>query len=104
MIYSKKIEPGFFEDLVSGAKPFEVRSEDDCTFNAGDFLALNEYRAADDDFTGRCCLVEITYVLRDPRFVPDGFAILGIRPCAIGTSTERAYSVTPGEMYKVPVY
>lgn len=105
MIYSKKIEPEYFEDVVSGAKPFEVRREDDCVFEVGDFLALNEYEPdVLKEYTGRCCLAEITYVLRDPRFVADGFAILGIRPCAIGTSKERASIVTERELYTIPVY
>lgn len=105
MIYSKKTEPAYFEDVLSGAKTFEVRREDDCQFEVGDFLALNEYAVGDHaDYTGRCCLVEITYVLRDPRFVFDGFAILGIRPCSIGTSKSRAPMLTDHEMYTVPVY
>lgn len=105
MIYSKKIEPAFFEDVISGAKSFEVRQEDDCQFKVGDFLALNECSlGASAEYTGRCCLVEITYVLHDPRFIAKGFAILGIRPCSIGTSKERAYMVTGHELYTVPVY
>lgn len=105
MIYSKKIEPKHFEGVVSGDKSFEVRREDDYAFEVGDFLALNEYEPdVLKEYTGRCCLVEITYVLRDPRFVADGFAILGIRPCSIGTAKERAFMVTDHKLYTVPVY
>ena len=105
MIYSKRIESAFFEGVISGAKPFEVYKEDDCQFEVGDFLALNEFSEGTlTEYTGRCCLVEITYVLRDSRFVADGYAILGIRPCSIGTSKARAFMVTEHELYTVPVY
>lgn len=80
MIHALKTEPGFFADVMSGKKPFEVR-EDDRDFRVGDFLALNEYE--DPEHTGRCALVRVQYILRDGRFCKAGYATLGIEPCLI---------------------
>lgn len=105
MIYSKKIEPEYFSSVVSGAKPFEVRREDDCEFAVGDFLALNEYKPdVPQGYTGRCCLVEITYVLRDPPVCGGWLCNPWNSPCVIGTSKERASFVTEHKLYTVPVY
>lgn len=107
MIHQLKTEAQYFDDVTSGRKPFEVRLNDR-DFMAGDYLALNELTLhkvndrGDHKETGRCCLVEITYVLTDARFVRDGYAILGIRPCCIGS---RGSEINRYEsFYTVPVY
>ena len=92
MIHSKKCEPEYFDSITKGLKLFEVRKEDKaCCFLVGDFLALNEIEKPGGSETGKCCLVEITYVLRDPRFVKEGFCILGIKPCMISKSSDRFF-------------
>jgi hypothetical protein len=94
MIHQLKTESKYFNDVVSGIKPFEVRNNDR-NFMVGDFLALNELTDHPVDCegnyieTGCCCLVEVTYVLTDPRFVNEGYAILGIRPCMIARTTDQ---------------
>lgn len=103
-----KIWPEFFDAVVDGTKPFELRREDDRTFAVGDTLMLREWKpdlsvygldgwdallaekdveAADTlqrhltarGYTGRSCTVRVTYVLRDPQWLQPGVACVGIR-------------------------
>lgn len=108
MIHQLKCESRYFEDTASGIKPFEVRLNDR-DFKVGDFLALNEIKEQQCSTekpteTGRCCLVEAVYVLTDERFVKPGYAIIGHRPCAIGTQSGENVMHDYDRMYKVPVY
>lgn len=88
MIHELKTESGYFEDVISGRKTFEVR-KNDRNFYVGDFLALNELTTHMYGIdmihlpTGRSCLVEVVYMLGDKRYVPEGYVILGIKPCKI---------------------
>lgn len=86
MFITKKIQRDFFEAVVAGKKPFELRKEDDVTFCEGDFLALNEY-VEPAGYTGRCCLVEVSYVLRDFEGLSPGYAVVGFRPAAVQRSS-----------------
>ncbi|GEM_PF-2624532 len=81
MIHELKVWPEFFEDLVSGAKPFEVR-KNDRPYAVGDYLALNEYMVG-LGYTGRCVLKKVTYKMEDERFCLPGYVILGVIPCGI---------------------
>lgn len=100
MIHQLKTWPIYFKEILSGTKSFEVR-KNDREFSVGDFLALNEF--AEGKHTGRCCMVEVVYILDDISFVKDGFVILGIRPCCIGS---RSNDLLRGaeSVYKTPVY
>lgn len=101
MIHCKKIESEYFEAVTSGRKTFEVRAEDGVPFTEGDLLALNEVIGG--VHTGRSCLVEVTYVLRDCRFVKPGLAILGIRPCkAVKLSADPF--IEQDRLFNVPIY
>ncbi len=101
MTHTLKTFPEYFEAVLSGAKPFEVRREDDKTFAVGDTLILREWdfnrlpesvRAwygalsrdtldalSADAYTGRECSVTVTYVLRGFIGLEPGYAVLGIR-------------------------
>ena len=101
MIHARKIDHEYFEAVISGKKSFEVRREDqEQCFLVGDLLALNE--VGNSGFPGRACLVEITYVLRDPKFVRDGFCVLGIRPCYVTTGSEGEFMASRSP-YQVPL-
>lgn len=108
MIHQLKCESRFFEDTASGIKPFEVRLNDR-DFMVGDFLALNEItdHPCNDKGerleTGRCCLVEVVYVLTDERFVKPGYAIIGHRPCGIARQQE-SVMCDYNRAYEVPIY
>lgn len=78
MIHAKKILPEYFDALCDGSKRFEIREEPEgepC-FAVGDYLAVNEYEAP--QYTGRCLLFKILYVLRDFTGLKPGYVALGL--------------------------
>ena len=101
MTHYLRIAPEYFEAVLSGAKTFEVRREDDKTFAVGDMLILREWdfnrlpepvRAwygalsgdsldslSADAYTGCECTVHVTYVLRDFGGLEPGYVVMGIR-------------------------
>ena len=74
----KKILPQYFKDVVSGAKTFELRKDED-DIQPGDILDLYEWSGT--KFTGANIRCHVTYVLRDcPEYgLMDGFCIVGIK-------------------------
>lgn len=58
-----KTWPEFFEDIVSGAKTFELRN-DDRGFNVGDSLELREYDPRTETYTGRSTWRKVKHLLR----------------------------------------
>lgn len=77
-----------------------MRKEDDGLFSVGDFLALNEW-SEEDGYTERCCLVEVTYILRDHPELEKGTVVLGIHAAAISTHEDSGYRA---DLYSVPCY
>lgn len=72
-----KCWPPYFDVILSGVKPFEIRSEADRQFAVGDMLLLREWNPALDRYTGRSCGRRVSYILRGfPGIEPD-YAILG---------------------------
>ena len=70
----------YFEDVASGAKPFEVR-RDDRGFQLGDSVRLIEVSSTPGDLirTGREAEYEITYVLTGGQFgIEPGYVVLGL--------------------------
>jgi len=72
----KKIMPEYFQAVVDGLKTFEIRKDEDGV-QAGDRLQLMEYDG--ERWTGRVCLCDVKYVLRDcPQFgLMPGYCIIG---------------------------
>jgi len=63
-VHELKIEPQFFEQVLSGAKTFEIR-KDDRGYQKGDTVNLSEYdpRASfEPQFTGRGIIANIGFV------------------------------------------
>ena len=85
MIHALKILPGYFEDVISGKKTFEIR-KNDRDYKVGDLLALNEYTETEEyiGYTGRSCLVKVDYILDNGAFLPEGFIAMSIKPCSVG--------------------
>lgn len=77
MVHYLKTWPIFFEEVLNGNKTFEIRKENDRVFNVGDILVLEEY-TVDSGYTGRSVIKEVTYVLRDLKFVKEGFVVMGL--------------------------
>lgn len=84
MIHALKILPTYFEAVANGKKTFEAR-RNDRGFRAGDYLALNEWKADAGEYTGRCCLVRVTDLLADAGYCKEGFVIMAFEPCAIAS-------------------
>lgn len=101
MIHALKIEKQYFEAVASGRKTFELR-KNDRAFMVGDFLALNEVGSDRITYTGRCCLVEVDYILDSEEYLQPGFVALAIKPCAISRS-KNDYRYT-NEIFAVPTY
>jgi len=63
MEIKKKIWPGFFEDVLSGKKKFELRLGNfEC--KEGDTLVLEEWNPKTRKYTGRKMEKKVTYVLK----------------------------------------
>ena len=84
MIHAVKTAPCYFEDAVSGKKPFEVR-KNDRDYRERDYIALNEYDAnmSETGYTGRSALFQITSILDNPEYCKEGYAVLGIKQFCI---------------------
>lgn len=117
MIHELKCEQQYFEAVASGKKTFEVRCNDR-NFKPGDFLALNEVVvtanssagnvviASTTEYTGRCCLVEVVYILEDKanRFLQPGYVCMAIRPCSICKTTDWLKQDHKRDVLEVPTY
>lgn len=81
MIHECKLRDIYVDDIMQERKTFEVRKDDrEPRYEVGDMLALNVIREVDGiiEFTGDTILTRVSYVFRDPEYVKDGYAILGI--------------------------
>jgi hypothetical protein len=96
-----KVCPEFFPDLLSGAKPFEVR-RDDRNFQVEHWLRLREWHP-ESGYTGAEVHREITYVLRGmdaARFgVQTGFCVLGLGPAEMALCESEMLVLKPDRPY-----
>ena len=81
MTHDLKIWPEFFQPLLSGEKPFELR-KDDRGFRAGDTLLLKEWTQR-GGYTGREVTAMVTYVLSGFG-LKDGWVVMAIKPVGVG--------------------
>jgi hypothetical protein len=78
-IHELKIWPHYFERVASGKKSFEVR-KNDRKFNTGDLLNLREYNPETEMYTGRSCLVVVTFLLAGGQFgIEEDFVVMSVR-------------------------
>lgn len=106
-IHELKILDHFFEDVISGKKTFEIR-RNDRDFYVGDLLALNEVQKPDPtwaspEYTGRCCVVQVEYLLDDPQFLQPEYVAMAIRPCIVEPKSCAVEGLRPNALYSVPV-
>lgn len=71
-----KILPQYYRAVESGRKTFEIRYNDR-DYKVGDMLYLQEFCGG--EYTGRELTREVCYVIDDPEYCKEGFAVLGIR-------------------------
>lgn len=72
-----KTWPEYYNAVVDGEKTFEVR-KDDRDYQVGDKLMLLEWDPVKETYTGSVTGVKVTYCLREPQFVKEGFVVMGI--------------------------
>ena len=73
MIIKKKTWPGYFDNILSGKKKFELRLND-FEVNEGDVLLLEEWDPKTASYTGRSIEKKVTYVAKfkmDKLFWPE---------------------------------
>lgn len=69
MIHSLKTLSQFYQPVIDGSKPFEIR-ENDRSFQTGDSVILNEWDG--EKYTGRFCLLLIRDIF-DISFLLPGY-------------------------------
>jgi hypothetical protein len=100
MIHELKTLPEYFNAVEDESKTFEVR-KNDRPFHVGDYLALNEYDG--NSYTGRCMMVQITYILDSPAYCKDETVVLGIIGCRVQPRNDQFKQAD--YLYKgIPVY
>lgn len=60
-VIGKKILPEYFQAILDGKKPYELRLGD-FDIGPGDILVLKEWDKVSQEFTGRVIKKEVTYV------------------------------------------
>ena len=75
-IHELKTYPKYIRATAEGIKPFEVR-RNDRNYNVGDVLLLREYD--NGIYTGFNITREVTYILDEKPFVPDGYVVMGLK-------------------------
>lgn len=101
MIHELKCLPNYFAEVISGRKTFEIRMADR-PFNEGDMLALNEFDADAECYTGNSCLVYVDYILNDALYCKTGFVVMSIKPCRVWKATTPIDVRTYEPNYAVP--
>ncbi len=75
MHYELKILPAYFQPVLDGTKPFEIRDNSDRNFQEGDTVTLKEWNGK--RYTGRAAKLQITFVT-DYAQQP-GFVVFGMK-------------------------
>ena len=75
MEHELKCWPEYFGAILSGKKQFEVRLNDR-DFKAGDTLKLLEFDPISKQYTGRCEIRVVSYIMRDS----DLFGLSALQP------------------------
>lgn len=87
-IHDLKCEPGVWESLRLGDKPFEVRFNDR-DFKVGDDLLLRSYSPETQTYTGEWILARVGYILTDTKYgMKDGYVIMAIKQVTSGRRDE----------------
>lgn len=76
--HALKCWPGYFSDLVSGYKKFEVRKGTDRIYQPGDELLLKEYTPNSRFYTGRELRMRVTYVMHGGPFLPEDVWVMAV--------------------------
>lgn len=75
-----RLAAGYFDDVVSGKKPFELR-KNDRGYKEGDILEMMEF--TDGRNTGRMVQMLVTYLLEEYAGLVDGYCIMGTKVISV---------------------
>lgn len=78
MIHYKKLTQPYFNDVWKGEKNFELR-KNDCNYQVGDLVVLQEYDAIRKVYLGREIEAVIDYMLENYLGIKEGYCILSIK-------------------------
>lgn len=87
MVHDLEMRSQYFEAVQCGDKTFELRKNTDRSFCVGDLLELREWKPQSLEYTGRVCVVRISYILegKGDFGLARGYSILGFHHnCADG--------------------
>jgi len=79
LTHSLKTHPGWFGELWSGHKRFEIR-RDDRGFQVGDILLLKEWAPEGETFTGRRIAAIVHNIWRGLPGVNPAYVVMAIEP------------------------
>ncbi|QTL92307.1 DUF3850 domain-containing protein [Aeromonas jandaei] len=91
MNHELKILPRYFQPVLDGAKPFEIRDNSDRNFQEGDTVTLNEWDG--ERYTGRSVTRLITFVT-DYAQQP-GYVVFGMTEVKDVTESNKGSITTP---------
>lgn len=79
-VIEKKIDPIYLRDIILGLKTFELRKEDDVTYEVNDIIVLRAYDSNKKQYINdEYALVQVTSILRGYDGLQDGYVILSIK-------------------------
>lgn len=87
-VHNLKLCKTSFNDVKSGKKPFEVLKNDG-DYQLGDTCIFHEFDSDKEKYLSGWTPKEISYILDDPRFVHDGYVILGLKEINIDIPKKR---------------
>ena len=78
MTHELKIQPQYFEDIISGTKTFEIR-KNDRNYQVGDVLTLREFN--NGEYTNRFIRKRVAYIHHgDGNFgIEQGYCVMALR-------------------------
>jgi ribosomal protein S17 len=78
MTHALKTWPEYYQQITSGAKPFEVR-KNDRDYKTGDRVLLQEFEPDSGKYTGKEAEFRIGYILHGPAFgIKQGFCVFAL--------------------------
>jgi len=84
MTHALKTWPAYYEEVVSGNKPFELR-KDDREFKSGDVVILQEYDPLRKKYTGEEEKFKIGFIYRGTEFgLKKGYCVFALLPHEYG--------------------
>jgi len=76
MIHNLKTLPKYFQRVLEGVKPFEVRKMDR-DFLVNDLVKLEEWDNITNEYTGRKLMFKIPYILEGGQFgIEKGYCVM----------------------------